>query len=80
MEQVPGIKVRIWALKPFLMLSIIGLAYFLPSNISFSMGVGPIAMCVISGVLMGYGVSIREGDHMSMKMDSFLFAGGYFGS
>lgn len=66
-------------LQPILYFAVIGLAYFLPSDVSFSMAAIPFIFCTLQGVLAGYGVMLRTGDHLSMKLEAFLFAGGYLG-
>jgi len=66
-------------LRPTLLFTVIGLAYFLASEVSFSMAFGPFIFCFIAGVLAKYGVVLRTGHHQSVKLESFLFAGGYTG-
>jgi hypothetical protein len=66
-------------LRPTLYFAVIALAYFIPSDVSFSMGTIPFIFCYIQGLLAGYGIMLREGDHLSVKIESFLFTGGYFG-
>jgi hypothetical protein len=66
-------------LRPTLIFSVIGLAYFLASDISFSMGVMPFVFCTVVGILANYGVALQLGHHMSVKPESYLFCGGYFG-
>jgi hypothetical protein len=66
-------------LQPIIYFAVIGLAYFIPSDVSFSMAAIPFIFCTIQGVLAGYGVMLRTGDHLSMKLEAFLFTGGYLG-
>ncbi|OGV74842.1 MAG: hypothetical protein A3K19_00705 [Lentisphaerae bacterium RIFOXYB12_FULL_65_16] len=66
-------------LRPSLIFSVIGLAYFLASDISFSMGFMPFVVCTVMGMLASYGISLQGGNHMSIKPESYLFCGGYFG-
>ncbi|MDX9981975.1 MAG: hypothetical protein RBU25_18280, partial [Lentisphaeria bacterium] len=66
-------------LRPTLYFSVIALAYFIPTDVSFSMGTIPIIFCYIQGILAGYGIMLRQGDHLSVKIEAFLFTGGYFG-
>ena len=66
-------------LCPTLLFTVIGLAYFLASEVSFSMAFGPFLFCYVAGVLAKYGVVLRTGHHQSVKLEAFLFAGGYAG-
>lgn len=66
-------------LRPTLYFAVIALAYFIPSDISFSMGTIPFIFCYLQGWLAGYGIMLRQGDHLSVKIEAFLFTGGYFG-
>lgn len=64
---------------PRLIFTVIGLAYFLPSEASFSMWVGPWIYCLIGGVFAAYGTDLRAGKMMALVPEPFIFAGGYFG-
>ena len=66
-------------LRPTLYFSVIALAYFIPSDVSFSMGTIPFVFCYIQGLLAGYGIMLRQGNHLAVKIEAFLFTGGYFG-
>jgi hypothetical protein len=66
-------------LQPALYFAVIGIAYFIPSDVSFSMAAIPFLFCYLQGVLAGYGIMLRTGDHLSMKLEAFLFTGGYLG-
>jgi hypothetical protein len=66
-------------LRPSIMFSVVGLSYFLASDVSFSMGIGPFIFCTIAGILSKYGVVLRTGHHQSVKLEAFLFTGGYTG-
>ncbi|OGV71208.1 MAG: hypothetical protein A3K19_11745 [Lentisphaerae bacterium RIFOXYB12_FULL_65_16] len=66
-------------LTPQILFPVIGLAYFLASDISLSMAVGPWIYCCIAGVCVGYGVELRPGREMALSIESFLYSGGYFG-
>lgn len=66
-------------LRPTLYFAVIALAYFIPTDVSFSMGTIPIIFCYILGTFAGYGIMLRQGDHLSVKIEAFLFTGGYFG-
>lgn len=66
-------------LRPSLLFTVIGLAYFLASDVSFSMAFGPFLFCFVAGVLAKYGIALRTGHHQSVKLEAFLFTGGYTG-
>ncbi len=66
-------------LRPSLLFTVIGLAYFLASDVSFSMAFGPFLFCFATGVLSHYGIALRTGHHQSVKLEAFLFTGGYTG-
>jgi hypothetical protein len=69
-----------WPLfTPLFVFSVIGLSYFLASDVAFSLGMIPWIYYVIAGILTQYGVVLRSGHHMSLKIESFVYAGGYFG-
>lgn len=65
--------------QPSLMFAVIGLSYFIASDVSFSMGAMPFIFVAIAGWFAGYGVIFYTGNHLSPNLTSFLFAGGYFG-
>lgn len=64
---------------PRIILTVVGLAYFLPSEASFSMWVGPWIYCLIGGIFAAYGTDLRAGKMMALVPEPFIFAGGYFG-
>ena len=66
-------------LRPLVIFSVFGLSYFLASDVSLSLGTVAFVYCTVSGILQRYGVTLRSGHHLSLKIESFLFAGGYFG-
>jgi len=66
-------------LRPHILFSVVGLAYFIPSDVSFSMAVVPFIFCYVFGFLTSYGIVLRTGDHLSTKIEAFIFTGGYLG-
>lgn len=66
-------------LRPSILFSVVGLAFFLASDVSFSMAAGPFIFCYVAGILASYGIVLRTGHHQSVKIEAFLFAGGYTG-
>lgn len=65
--------------NPQIILAVVGLAYFIGSDVSISMWVGPYLYCLIAGVFASYGVELRSGRMMDLTLEPFIFAGGYFG-
>ena len=65
--------------KPAIFFAIIGLAYFLPSTVSFSCGVVAILYCLIAGLLTEVGVELLAGQHLTGNLNVFVYTGGYFG-
>ncbi|MCK5801363.1 MAG: hypothetical protein KAI66_00955, partial [Lentisphaeria bacterium] len=70
-------------LRPHIYLIIIGLAYFIPSDVSLSFGVGPFLWYILLGVFATYGVNLTapvEGvSYFSLKPQSFALFGANVG-
>ena len=66
-------------LYPRVLFPVLGLAYFLASDICLSMTIGPWIYCLIAGVFAGYGIELRPGKEMALSIEGFLYSGGYFG-
>lgn len=67
-----------WHLSdPTIFFTVVALAYFLPSDVSFSVGVGPYLYCYALGVLAGYGIPVRAGGLQAPHLEMFLFLGAY---
>ena len=64
---------------PQFIYTVIGLAYFLPSEASFSMWIGPWLYCLVGGIFATYGIELRSARMMGLQPEVFIFAGGYFG-
>lgn len=64
---------------PQLLFTVVSLAYFLPSEASFTMWIGPWIYCFIAGVFASYGVNLRGGKMMELVPELFIFSGGFFG-
>ncbi|MBT4816536.1 MAG: hypothetical protein HON70_12585, partial [Lentisphaerae bacterium] len=58
---------------------LIGLAYFLPSDVSLSMTVFPYLYCVLVGLLAHWGIAFYGGMDWACTLNGFAFAGGHFG-
>ena len=73
------VKGKGWLLfYPQILFPVVGLAYFLPSDVSASMCIAPFAYCLIGGIFAGYGIELRAGKMMALSIEPFIFAGGYF--
>lgn len=68
-----------WLLKPMLVFTVIGLAYFLPKDISFSLGIGPYFYYYVAAVLAGFGIAMGEGGWYAVNLQHALQAGAYAG-
>jgi hypothetical protein len=63
--------------------SAVGIAYFLASDVSLSLGLAPPVFYMLTGILMGYGISLNgsiEGAswYIDLKIQTFVLAGAYF--
>lgn len=69
--------------RPHLYLVIVGLAYFVPSDVAFSFGIGPLLWYLLAGVLSGYGIQAMaplEGvSYLSLNPQSFALFGASLG-
>lgn len=68
-----------WFFWPRIYFTPIAFAYFLTTSVSFSLGIGPVLFAYITGVLAGYGVSVRGGGYFSPNYQRMLTAGAYIG-
>ena len=59
---------------------VLAFAYFLASDVSFSLGFGTYLWPLVVGVLAGYGVTLGTGGHFALKVEPFLTFGAYFGA
>lgn len=70
-------------LRPHLFLIIVGIAYFIPSDVSFSFGLGPFIWYVIVGVFAGYGIPLMAGvegtSYFALNPQSFALFGANLG-
>ena len=57
--------------------AVLGLAYFLPSDVSFTMAVTPFIYCTVFGVFALYGVPFRCGRMLGPSLEQSVYAGGY---
>jgi hypothetical protein len=70
-------------LRPHIYLIIVGIAYFIPTDVSFSFGVGPFLWHLLTGFFIGYGLDLMspvEGwSYFSVKPQSFALFGAAMG-
>jgi len=65
--------------SPQLYLTVVAFAFLLASDVSLSLGLGPIVYVYIAGALLGVGISLSGGGYLALKPDTFLNFGAYFG-
>jgi hypothetical protein len=69
-----------WMLfRPTIYFTAVGFAYFLSTDVSLSLGIGPFIYCFVIGTLKVYGINFSGGGFMTMKVETFLYGGAYFG-
>jgi len=66
-------------LRPTVIFAVVGLSYFIATDVSFTMSVAPFLFCALTGILTGYGVAFRYGNHLTPHPQAMIFAGGYTG-
>jgi len=59
--------------------AVLGLAYFLRTNVALSVGTVPYLYTGAALLLDAYGISLTGGAHLGANYNTFLFAGGYAG-
>jgi hypothetical protein len=65
-------------LHPKIILSVVGLAFFFASDVSFSLAVMPAVVCFVVGLLTHYGV-VTSRSFLYDNPSAFMLTGGYFG-
>jgi hypothetical protein len=69
--------------RPHLYLIVVGLAYFVPADVAFSCGIGPLLWYLLTGVLAAYGIQLMaplEGvSYLSLNPQSFALFGANLG-
>ena len=70
-------------LRPHIYIVIIGLSYFIPSDVAFSFGVGPFLWYMLVGTFAGYGVKLMSpvagSSYFSLNPQSFALFGANVG-
>ena len=59
---------------------VVGFAYFVSSDVSFSIGISQFLWGVVNGALLGYGISLSGGGMLGLQPQAFLNFGAYFGA
>lgn len=67
-----------WLFRPFVFFSAVGFAYFLASDLSFSVGIAPLLQAYVGGLCLIAGIDFT-GAHMTGNMGEFLYAGAWAG-
>ena len=67
-------------LRPVVYFSVVGIAYFIPSDVSLSLGLGPFLWFLVVGLLLPYGIQLDQvlegkGWYMSLRGRTFLLFG-----
>ncbi len=65
-----------WIFRPTFYFSVIGFAYFLSSEVSFSLGIAPYVYAYFLGIMAIMGISVG-GPHLAAKPESFIYAGAF---
>lgn len=63
--------------KPYVYFTVVAFAYFLASDVSLSLGIGPFFYCFVCGLLLTYGISLEAGGHMHPRPLHFMQFGAY---
>ncbi len=66
-----------WVLRPTLCLTAVAFAFFLAADVSLALGIGPVLYCWISGMLIGYGITVQG---PSPSLSHGFSYGAYFGT
>ncbi len=59
--------------------TVVAIGYFVASDVSFSMGIGPVLWCYVAGLLLGYGIPTGGGGFYTANIEKMSRAGAYFG-
>ncbi|MBN2450283.1 MAG: hypothetical protein JXR77_07830 [Lentisphaeria bacterium] len=69
-----------WSLiNPRFYFAAVGIAYFLASDVSLAVGLGPFVFTYVGGLLAGYGIPMGAGTRFTPRIDQSLVFGGYIG-
>ena len=66
--------------EPIVFFTVVGLAYLVPRDVSFSLGAGPFVYFFVAGILAAYGVPMGGGGYGEPDLRSSLQAGAWVGA
>ncbi len=69
---------QLWTVRIFF--TVIAIAYFIPSDVSFSLGVSRFVFCGVMAALSFYGINMGKGPTNTMQYAYFLDAGAFLGT
>ena len=68
-----------WRLfNPTIVITVIAFAYFLPSDVSLSLGIAPYVYMIFGTICATYGI-VLGGGFITQRTDAFIYGGAYFG-
>ncbi len=73
-----GSTYQLWTIRIFF--TVIAIAYFLPSDVSLSLGLSRGIFSFVMGILTLYGISLDSGPTGAIQYGNFLVAGAYVGT
>ncbi|MBM4034519.1 MAG: hypothetical protein FJ291_22465 [Planctomycetes bacterium] len=65
--------------NPTIYYTVVAFAFFLSTDVSFSLGIAGAVYAYAFGTLAGYGIDLGGGGFLSLKRETFLYGGAYFG-
>ncbi|NQT92471.1 MAG: hypothetical protein HQ559_06905 [Lentisphaerae bacterium] len=68
-----------WLFQPRFYMTVVAFAFFLASDVSLSLGIGPIVFAYVAGLLALGGISLSSGGYLGLKLETFLNFGSYLG-
>lgn len=68
-----------WLFRPTLYFSAIAFAYFLATDVSLALGIGPILYALVVGTLVSYGITMGSGGSSDPNLANGLFFGAFVG-
>jgi len=81
-EIMPTFRRSGWSwllLRPTLYPTVVAFAFFLATDVSLSLAVGPFLYSLFVGIMAGYGVSVSSGSYLSPNIQKLFSFGAYMG-
>lgn len=72
-----GLDLMSWCCRFYF--TVIGVAFFLAADVSFSIGISPFVYCLVAGFFAGYGVPLVAGNFLHPMPIRFICFGAYLG-